>query len=495
MHTELKKNKIDLFLKSSREVNLLAMVTVKFSINREVFTVELSYLPKDSILRAMYEGDREAEIYSLSNAKFSRENVLLIIDIITKNVNKDKLKPDDVDWKGIKLLINYLCLGSYVDYIYPLFLTRGDRIDWYKSCESRHCFNKDDQLIELECKHMLDERKSDYDIIGKSTLDNPEDKYSGEPDKYLELISHIPGLFVAGGYALSKFSGYKIDYLDVDIFAYGSNSLEHIIEASKILLDINSKEERYITNVPVRSEYSISIPIKYMKFQFILIESRTPHEILNRFDLDSSCIGFMIAPDTELFCLPRFVRAFETMTNTIDPTRQSPTYIRRLIKYFNRGFEIAVPGFEKNKMTIPGNVMNAMCGSSLEVVRNQTIRKMKLRGLTALIVSAILKRNISVSVTESDYRCVASGYVYDTLRKLTEKIKPLKHISEKIPFVIEDILNQDSFSFKLPYHDDNVYTYETTVPEIRLMENDYHNEMSGSIHQIKDSFYDDYYKI
>ncbi len=483
---------------SARDVNSLAMDTVKFSLNDEIFTVELSYLPKDSILRAMYEGDRKAEIYSLSNAKFSRENVLIVIDIITKNVNKDKLKPDDVDWRGLKLLFNYLCLSSYVDYIYPLFLTQEDRIDWYKSCESRRCFNKDDQLIEVDCKHMLEERESDYDIIGKSTLVTSKHEYNNEPDTSLELISHIPCLFVAGGYVLSKFNDHKIDYLDVDIFAYGPNSLEHIIEASKILLDINSKEKRYSTNVPVRSEYSISIPIKHIKFQFILIESRTPHEILNRFDLDSSCIGFTITSDSSSYakflCLPRFVRAFETMTNTIDPTRQSPTYIRRLIKYFDRGFEIAIPGFEKNKMTIPGDVLIAMCESSSEVVRNETVRELKLKGLTSLIVSAIVKRNISVSVDESDYTCVVSEYVYDILEKLIKKYKPSKHISEKIPFVIEDILNQDTFSFKLPY-DDTVYTYETTVPEIRLLENDCHNEMSGSIHQNKDSFYDDYYKI
>nr|QBK93894.1 MAG: uncharacterized protein LCPAC406_02080 [Pithovirus LCPAC406] len=475
------------------------MNAVKFSLNGEVFTVELSYLPKNSILRAMYEGDRKAEIYSLSNAKFSRENVLLIIAIITKNVRRDKLKSNDVDWKGLKLLVNYLCLDSHIDYIYPLFLTKEDRIDWYKSCESRSCFNKDDQLLEVDCKHMLEVRESDYDIVGKSTLNNSEERVSNEPDTSLELISHIPGLFVAGGYALSKFSDYKIKYLDVDIFAYGPNSLEHIIEASKILLDINSEEKRYSTNVPVRSEYSISIPIKRIKFQFILIESRTPHEILNRFDLDSSCIGFMIDPDsssyTNFLCLPRFGRAFETMTNTIDPTRQSPTYIRRLIKYFDRGFEIAIPGFDKNKMTIPGNVLIAMCESSSETVRNETVRELKLKGLTALIVSSILKRNISVSVTESDYMCIASENIYDVLEKLIEKYKPSKHINEKIPFVIGDILNQDTFSFKLSHSDEVVYTYETTIPEIKLMENNCHNEMSGSIHQNKDSFYDDYYKI
>nr|QBK92834.1 MAG: uncharacterized protein LCPAC401_04720 [Pithovirus LCPAC401] len=471
------------------------MDTVKFSLNNEVFTVKLSYLPKESILRAMYEGDRKAEIYSLNNANFNKENVLLVIDIITKNVNKNKLKPDDVDWKGLKLLINYLCLDSHVDYIYPLFLTKEDRIYWYKSCESRRCFNKDDQLVEVDCKHMLEVRESDYDIIGKSTLDNSGKRVSDEPNTSLELISHIPGLFVAGGYALSKFSDYKICYQDIDIFAYGFNSLKHIIEASKILLEINSKEELYSNNIPVRSEYSISIPIEHIKFQFILIESRTPHEILNRFDLDSSCIGFMIAEPREFLCLPRFVRAFETMTNTIDPTRQSPTYIRRLIKYFNRGFEIAIPGFEKNKMTIPGNVLVAMCESSSEVVRNNTVRELKLIGLTSLIVSAILKTNISVSVTESDYMCVASEYVFDILKELIKNCKPSKHINEKIPFVIGDILNQDSFSFKLPYSDDEVYTYETTVPEIKFMKIDCEDEMSGSIHQSKNSFYDDYYKV
>ncbi len=619
------------------------MKTVTFRINSEVFSVKLSWLPKDSMLKEMYEGDKDAEIYPMNNSKFSRENILLVIDIITRNVERERLKPIDIDWKGMKLLFNYLCLDTYVDYIYPILLIKEDRIDWYKSCESRRCFSEDNKPIKIKLED-VDERTSDYDIIGKSTLKKIS-KSSFIPDVYLGKISHIPRLFVAGGYALSKFTNYITQYCDVDIFAYGSNSLKHIIEASNILLSIDDSNDDYRWNEPIRTKYSITI-VKpcfkhYIKFQFILIESRTPYEILNRFDVDSCCIGFILNPSvtdsevedddvkhdtitnnpikcvrcveyddnkcqdcscencvntdnkcqdcdecnkcescgicvvlctvikcysclqdeksekyeececscedcvrtdpkTEIFlgnncqdcdkcdecdkcedcgkcvdlydddddddntvsdaiiikiikaeflALQRFVRAFETKTNTVDPTRQSPTYIRRLIKYFNRGFGIAIPGFIKENIMLSSTLLLAMCESG---EKNNIIREMKLTGLTALIVSAILKSNISASILESDYMCVAPKYIWFILEKLIKKNKPSKHIKEILPFVVSDIMNENIFEF---FDCETLYTYETSIPKIQLIGNEYHNDMSGSIHQIKYSFYDGYYNI
>jgi len=640
--------------------DIMKMVT--FSINTEVFSIRLEWLPKGSMLKEMYEGDKEAELYSLSNEKFSRDNVLLIIDIITRNVEREMLKPDDLDWKGMKLLINYLCLDSYADYIYPLFLSKKDRIDWYESCDLRRCFRENAELVEIELEDM-NKRCPDYDIVGESSL-GAVYKRRVRPDIYLDSISHIPRLFVAGGYALSKFTNYTTSYEDIDIFAYGPNSLEHIIEASKILLNMTSDNDDDVIfncdrNMPIRTKYSITIIIYNIKFQFILIESRTPYEILNRFDIDSCCIGFILKPEslvlwvddnvlveeekgscgdgvvavsyddetnaddnmckvclvsngtmndkckicfgsddtklddvydsnminlrqewiggqtydelfdealknnndntvddenivnddtvavdnetitnqvvidemifngtvavdnetitnqvvidemifngtvsyerinTKFLALPRFIRAFETKTNTIDPTRQSPTYTRRLIKYFDRGFAIAIPGFTRNNLKLPSSLLLAMCESSTQPKQMVNIRNMKLKGLILLIVSAILKKNMTGVISSSDYMCVAPEYIMCILEILAEKNRPSNHIKEILSFVVGDIMNESTFEFMIMSHHDTVgvYTYETSIPKIELMVDECYNEMSGSIHQIKDSFYDSYYNI
>ena len=772
--------------------DIMKMVT--FSINTEVFSIRLEWLPKGSMLKEMYEGDKEAELYSLSNEKFSRDNVLLIIDIITRNVEREMLKPDDLDWKGMKLLINYLCLDSYADYIYPLFLSKKDRIDWYESCDLRRCFRENAELVEIELEDM-NKRCPDYDIVGESSL-GAVYKRRVRPDIYLDSISHIPRLFVAGGYALSKFTNYTTSYEDIDIFAYGPNSLEHIIEASKILLNMISDNDDDVIfncdrNMHIRTKYSITIIIYNIKFQFILIESRTPYEILNRFDIDSCCIGFILKPEslvlwvddnvlveeekgscgdgvvavsyddetnaddnmckvclvsngtmndkckicfgsddtklddvydsnminlrqewiggqtydelfdealknnndntvgdenivnddtvavdnetitnqvvidemifngtvavdnetitnqvvidemifngtvaidnetitnqvvidemifngtvavdnetitnqvvidemifngtvaidnemitdemlfnnllslkcddcmnddsdksddkncgcdncididdvkhngcdncedcfkchrcrkcvirenifyedrvdkkvvdtvsyerinTKFLALPRFIRAFETKTNTIDPTRQSPTYTRRLIKYFDRGFAIAIPGFTRNNLKLPSSLLLAMCESSTQPKQMVNIRNMKLKGLILLIVSAILKKNMTGVISSSDYMCVAPEYIMCILEILAEKNRPSNHIKEILSFVVGDIMNESTFEFMIMSHHDTVgvYTYETSIPKIELMVDECYNEMSGSIHQIKDSFYDSYYNI
>nr|QBK93921.1 MAG: hypothetical protein LCPAC406_02350 [Pithovirus LCPAC406] len=157
----------------------------------------------------------------------------------------------------------------------------------------------------------------------------------------MKSLAHIPNLFVAGGYTLARFSNSR-DWSDIDIFAYGDNALEHIKEGVRICIEFSNKREIGPSQTnrffPVRTQYRISVPIPsetvYFPYQiqpiiveFILIKSRNKYQILNRFNLDASCIGFDIATPNEFYALPRFIRAFETRTNVIDPTRQSPAIL------------------------------------------------------------------------------------------------------------------------------------------------------------------------
>ena len=65
------------------------------------------------------------------------------------------------------------------------------------------------------------------------------------------------------------------------------------------------------------------------------------------FDLDASCFGY---DGSRLWCLPRARRAVNGRINVVDPSRQSVTYETRLLKYAERGFAVAVPGLEPQRI-------------------------------------------------------------------------------------------------------------------------------------------------
>jgi hypothetical protein len=68
-------------------------------------------------------------------------------------------------------------------------------------------------------------------------------------------------------------------------------------------------------------------------------------EVFTHFDLDSCCVGYS---NGKLYALPRFIRSLAYSGNVFDPNKNSPSYIHRLKKYNKRGFNIYIPGLDKN---------------------------------------------------------------------------------------------------------------------------------------------------
>jgi hypothetical protein len=65
------------------------------------------------------------------------------------------------------------------------------------------------------------------------------------------------------------------------------------------------------------------------------------------FDVDSCSLGF---DGEKVWMTPRAHRALTHQYNSIDMTRRSPSYEMRLAKYAERGFEVAFPGLDRNKI-------------------------------------------------------------------------------------------------------------------------------------------------
>ena len=65
------------------------------------------------------------------------------------------------------------------------------------------------------------------------------------------------------------------------------------------------------------------------------------------FDVDSCCCGF---DGIRAFVLPRTQRAINKEFNLVDMSRRSLTYETRLFKYSQRGFAVAIPGFDRHRV-------------------------------------------------------------------------------------------------------------------------------------------------
>ena len=65
------------------------------------------------------------------------------------------------------------------------------------------------------------------------------------------------------------------------------------------------------------------------------------------FDVDSCAVGY---DGTNVVVCPRTALAMMTQSNTVDMSRRSPSYEMRLAKYAQRGFEVLVPGLDRDRV-------------------------------------------------------------------------------------------------------------------------------------------------
>ena len=197
-----------------------------------------------------------------------------------------------------------------------------------------------------------------------------------------DLPIKIPkGWYVAGGAAL--WMAGKIDKLaDIDLFT--SMSKEEAMESLQFLNENWTAEtkkkhlpmlyraevniygapilgKRYEVRVTENSitytelvERKNSSAVDKYKVQLILRLYKSPSETVHGFDLD--CVGAVYVPyetptqqgiiynqDQSIYCTQRTLFSLSKRTNWFDPTRVSPSYAYRLIKYKSRGFNIYLP--------------------------------------------------------------------------------------------------------------------------------------------------------
>lgn len=542
------------------------------------------------------EEDFPEEYVINDEENLDEKSVELVRDVVTRNVTVGRIasnepqrptfrtdpdekffediRPMDVTWTDLGKTTSYLFPGVGIDYIYPLFLSREDRIYWYEQCRFRknyvcRAYSPDDYKIQDEVPvynaqdfWTIPSLPSPYTIIEtKLTQSWPtknrdifistkfEDLHKDinelrknnkiETRKYLDLLnrltnleilegkkwetiselldklSKVNNLLVAGGFALAFFRDRQKtnQWKDIDIFAYGDkaiNNIEHAVticlkfvrekipgnyDENNVHYDAEANASMY--DVPVRTKYAITIPIydsddpwnPSFTVQFILIKSRNIHEILSRFDLDCCAIGFRpsnIGENTEFYLLNRTVRALKTMTNVIDPTRQSPTYAQRLKKYVARGFEVAVPGLIEKELCVNAQSLTSIARGDLD----------SLSGLSKLIIVLIF--NLTQNRRQrGDYDHITSSFALPLLAKFYfDKIHNNDNTLIEVDFVVGDILNSTNKVRTIGYWSNRMMrtiSYKPSNFKIELLENGTQFDMIGSIHQTTTPFYAGYF--
>lgn len=157
-------------------------------------------------------------------------------------------------------------------------------------------------------------------------------------------------VFCAGGAILANLIADNAGYnsSDIDLFLYGLDTDE---AANAKLREIHALIVRNTgaRGDVIRTARAVTIlnshPFRHV--QVVLRCYKSPAEVLLGFDIDSCTVGF---DGQNVYCMERFKRALTKRYNLVNISRRSLTYEQRLYKYSRRGFAVAVPNLDKNRV-------------------------------------------------------------------------------------------------------------------------------------------------
>ena len=96
--------------------------------------------------------------------------------------------------------------------------------------------------------------------------------------------------------------------------------------------------------------YCVGGTIVGQPVQVVLRLGNNAAAILTHFDVDCCAVGF-VPGTTTVLSTKRAMRAMKHAANVVDSSLSGQSYVRRLLKYADRGFCIAVPGFEPDRVS------------------------------------------------------------------------------------------------------------------------------------------------
>jgi len=217
-------------------------------------------------------------------------------------------------------------------------------------------------------------------------------------------------IIIAGGYICNKLIFRNTDTCDVDIFIYGLSNHKATNKIHYILKLFNIQ-------TIYRSKYSINFTYRNRKIQIILRLYKTFSSVLHGFDLGSSAVGYN-GHDIYFTSLSKF--SYEHGLNIVDTTRRSTTYEKRLIKYFNRGFDIVVPNLKIPNSCGSNSQSNEWC---IELPYISFIVTCKKDNFILCEKIELIKDNFSKNYTKDYSTCDYDSFEQNSGQKIIRVIK------------------------------------------------------------------------
>jgi hypothetical protein len=139
----------------------------------------------------------------------------------------------------------------------------------------------------------------------------------------------------------------KAPATDVDLCLYGLTDEDALAKIRQIEQSVRSVS--LFETITVRTRNSVTIasqhPVRHVTINLRIYKSIT--EALSSFDVDSACVAY---DGRQVWASPRGLAAWITQSNTVDPTRCSPFYEDRLVKYRSLGSEARFPSLGRSRI-------------------------------------------------------------------------------------------------------------------------------------------------
>jgi hypothetical protein len=402
------------------------------------------------------------ELYLMSVYLGLPDEFIRYVDISVETLFFHNLKSDDLRMIEVERdLREILYANEETDF-------RGEdwKYTWEQVIRSKDFFNnlssvESDLMNIYITKDLRISKGKDYNIVAPRDGDDAHIINTDEPvkieftyDQFHERCNtYLQGVFndfdmtdlvIAGGIisntviSLSQLYTLKHpnrtnDQSDIDIFITTKDPEKAKTAIRRLLTHLKSI---FQNPVFVRTENAITILCKktdthgHMVVQVILRLYNSIVQVISGFDIDSCCAAY---DGKKLYCMPRFVRSIVDGYNLVDPERQSLNYGYRLFKYLSRGFVIALPGYEHQRML--KSSINNPHATGLAKIMYQLNQRLKLRATRATLANLI--HNVDPTYI-NDY----TSYNFNSLTSMNYQIYQIAY---------KNLLNNDrDISSELP---------------------------------------------
>ena len=181
-------------------------------------------------------------------------------------------------------------------------------------------------------------------------------RYRSLTSGLVDAIANMTGVVFAGGSVVSALTESEVG--DVDIFLTcaledATTALTQIYDAVRNL-ETHTRSNQYKLLV-TRSKHAMTMFRVYdgkligLPIQVILSVYENVGHLLSTFDVDSCAVALI--PGKGVYCTPRCLRALRCSVNVFDSDLEGPTYCQRLEKWDARGFQIALPGLDLQRVS------------------------------------------------------------------------------------------------------------------------------------------------